>query len=39
MLCYYTNYSSGIHTYLPVDASNDTVLRNGKIARNYENKW
>ena len=29
MLCYYTNYSSGVHTYSSVDASNDTVLSNG----------
>jgi len=39
MLCYYTNYSSGVHTYSSVDASNDTVLSNGKIMRNYMNKW
>ena len=39
MLCYYTNYSSGIHTYSSVDASNDIVLSNGKITRNYMNKW
>jgi len=39
MLCYYTNYSSGVHTYSSVDASNDTVLSNGKITRNNMNKW
>ena len=39
MLCYYTNFSSGVHTYSSVDASNDTVLSNGEITRNYMNKW
>ena len=28
MLCYYTNYSSGVHTYSLHDVSDDTVLNN-----------
>ena len=28
MLCYYANYSSGVHTYSLHDVSEDTVLNN-----------
>ena len=34
MLCYYTNYCSGVHTYSSVDGSNDTVLSNEEKTRN-----
>ena len=39
MVCMSQSYSVGVINYTECDASDDTVLSNGEITRNYMNKW